>query len=62
MHPIKDLESVTNDIVADVIRAKGGFDDNSNMIFLISQQKHMLLPSLELPRQDGSNERLQVML
>ena len=38
---------------------RGCTDENSKITFLISQGKHMLLPSLEPFWQDGSNEGSQ---
>ena len=36
-----------------------GIEDNSKIIFLISHQKHMFYPSVELCRRDGSNDGSQ---
>ena len=37
----------------------GGIENNSKIIFLSFQCKHMLYPSFEPSRRDGSNDVLQ---
>ena len=49
----------SSDIAKSELLIRGGIDDKSKIIFLISQRKHILNPSLEPSQRDGSNDGSQ---